>query len=268
VSRDVILLVMLPVNYNTGEADDSHALLDLHRLKNKSSKPPNPQGLLCSPTSRESEVVSHHSGVRCRADNSRHANGPHHGDDPHHANRPQPADDPRRANGPQRTSDLHHANTRRTDGHYVVGTHRADVPHHADSSHHTKTRNPNLRSPQWDTRQVLNPNSEASRSEENSNSESDSKSVRVCAHRNSKSQKEPTSSQLGFYDSHTTVVLNLAKSYQRLAIHVNEPFPERNEKTLKQCNELVLEAFTTYIEENQNVELDHRQWLFTVSHPS
>jgi hypothetical protein len=192
-SHDIFLLVTIPTHYNTHEADDSNALLDLHHLKNKSSKPPNPEALLNSRTlsrhpltSPEGHTVSHHT---------------HHAQDPDLANRPKPK------------HTCHHMNTPSA---------QVPHPHHADDSHHAKTRDPNPSFPECqDARQV--PNSKASESEENSSTKSDSESLGVHGPCNSKSQKEPSASQLGFYEGHTAIILNTAKYYQRFAIHVNEP---------------------------------------------
>ena len=86
--------------------------------------------------------------------------------------------------------------------------------------------------------------------------------VRVC--RNSRSHKDPTSSQLGFYEGHWVHILNSAKALYRLIIHTEVPFPERTDKSLKIAHECLLEATDQYMSENENVELDKGFRYFSV----
>ncbi|KAF8240967.1 hypothetical protein L208DRAFT_1215051, partial [Tricholoma matsutake] len=63
-------------------------------------------------------------------------------------------------------------------------------------------------------------------------------------------------SQLSFYEGHWIHILNSAKALYRYMIHTDIPFPERNIKNLKIAQECILEAFSNYMDENEDAELD------------
>jgi hypothetical protein len=88
-----------------------------------------------------------------------------------------------------------------------------------------------------------------------SNDESD---VPIVAHvlHSSKSHKEPTSSQLGFYEGHWSHILTLAKAQYRYHIHTDIPFLENNDKNLKVAHKCLLKADNSYMDDNKHIELD------------
>ena len=61
---------------------------------------------------------------------------------------------------------------------------------------------------------------------------------------------------LGFYEGHWVHILNLAKALYKLIIHMELPFPECTNKSLKVAHECLLEAVDQYMNENENMELD------------
>ncbi|KAF8232143.1 hypothetical protein L208DRAFT_1465797 [Tricholoma matsutake] len=66
----------------------------------------------------------------------------------------------------------------------------------------------------------------------------------------------PLPSELGFYEGHWIHILNSAKALYRYMIHTDIPFLERNIKNLKIAQECILEAFSNYMDENEDAELD------------
>lgn len=80
--------------------------------------------------------------------------------------------------------------------------------------------------------------------------------VIVRAPRNTRTRKEPTSSQLGFYKGHWCSILISAKALFRYHIHTDTPFPERNDENLKLAHECLLEAANTYLTNNEYADVD------------
>jgi hypothetical protein len=72
----------------------------------------------------------------------------------------------------------------------------------------------------------------------------------------SKSRKAPTPSQLGFYQGAWYTILTSAKLSYRLGIHTDTGFPERNDTTLTDASNCLLEAVGNYEIEHPGTSVD------------
>ena len=74
------------------------------------------------------------------------------------------------------------------------------------------------------------------------------------ATRNSKSHGEPKPNQLGYYSGPWNDVLVNARHQYRKFIHTNDPFPERNLSSLKDVQDILLEAIAAHKEEGGELD--------------
>lgn len=100
------------------------------------------------------------------------------------------------------------------------------------------------------------PNSEMFDAPASDNGSDSDAPVIICAPRNTRTCREPTSSQLGFYKGHWCSILISAKALFRYHIHTDNPFPERNDENLKLAHECLLEAANNYLTDNEYADVD------------